>query len=182
MDPQSVSLYRAITGSGKSIDGKWIHAGVTDQELAKYGISCSNQSWAQYQTKPGSTGTDLRVPGLPVFLNFFEATYWFDNKKFTNPPAIIEAQAPIEYLFGDSKMIKLLRNHWDKAYGHIPTLDEIQKHVSEEQLIRGECFIQGMRDINLNDLLRPLERVYRPNQMQESKVYVPGGFNVIELS
>jgi len=177
MDPTTeVSLYRAITGRGKSVKGKWIHQGVTDLELAEQGIFCSNQSFAQHESSPGSTGYDLRVPGLPVFLNFDEAIYWLERKKYETVPAIVETLVPLEYLFGDSQMIGLVRNYWDKAIGHVPTRDEIEKHLSKENLIKGECFIQGTGNKSLTEILRSLEIVYRPNQMQDSAVYVAEGF------
>lgn len=116
-----VCVYRAITGRGNSLDKTYIHEGVSDEQLAQNGIFCSNRSFAQHDTSPGSTGYNLRVPGLPVFLNLDEAVFWIDKKQYETTPAIVEVRIPIEYLFGDNISVRLVKNHWDKVEGYEPT-------------------------------------------------------------
>jgi len=175
-----VSVYRAITGKGKSVEKAWIHEGVSDERLAQYGIFCSNVSFAQHETLPGSTGYDLRVPGLPIFLNFDEAVFWIDRKQYETAPAIIEARIPIDYLFGDNRSIRLVKNHWDKVEGHEPTCTEVESHLSGEEKFRGEHFLQGQNGKRLDEILRSNETIYRPNNVRDSRVYVADGFSVAE--
>jgi hypothetical protein len=135
-----LSVYRAITGSGKLSDDSYLHEGVSDEELARKGIFCSNNSFAQYHSPQGSTGYDLRVPGLPVFLNFDEAASWIDRKKYKNAPAIVEAQIPINNLFGNNKKIRLVRNYWDSAVGYEPSRAEVEEHLANKARLLGESF------------------------------------------
>ena len=173
-----VLVYRAITGKGKFVNKNWIHEGVSDKRLAQYGIFCSNSSFAQHYSSPGSTGYDLRVPGLHIFLNFDEAVFWIDRKQYETAPAIVEARLPIEYLFGNSRRIRLVRNYWNKVEGHEPTCDELEKHLTGEKALKGESFLQGINRTDLDGILRHLETIYRPNKMQDGRVYVAEGFSV----
>jgi len=175
-----VSVYRAITGRGKSVDKTYIHEGVTDEKLAQNGIFCSNRSFAQYDSSPGSIGYDLRVPGLPIFLNLDEAVAWIDKKQYETAPAIVEARIPIEYLFGDNRSVRLVKNHWDKVEGHEPTRAEVKKHLAGEKKLKGEHFLQGQNGKGLAEILRSHETIYRPNTMQNGRVYVADGFSVAE--
>ena len=179
MDPiVEVAVYRAITGRGKTVNQTWTHEGVTDNALAEKGIFCSNRSFAQYDSSPDSTGYDLRVPGLPIFLNFDEAVFWIDGKQYETAPAIVGARLPIDYFFGDGRKMRLVRNYWDKVEGYEPTCDELEKHLAGGEGIMGECFLQSLGSNSLVEILRPLETIYRPKKMQDGRVYLAEGFSV----
>ena len=175
-----VSVYRAITGRGKPVGKAYIHEGVSDKELVQNGIFCDNLSFAQHNTSPGSTGPYLRVPGLPIFLNFDDAVFWIDRKQYETAPAIVEARIPIDYLFGDNRSVRLVKNHWDKVEGHEPTHTEVESHLSGEEKFRGEYFLQGQNDKRLDEILRFNETIYRPNNVRDGRVYVADGFSVAE--
>ena len=175
-----VSLFRAITGRGKSVKGSYVHEGVSDRELLERGFFYSNMSFAQYESSPGATGKDLRVPGLPIFLNFDEAEHFIGGKKYETAPAIVEARLPIHYLFGDERTVRLVRNYWDRTFGYEPTREDIEKHLSGERLIRGEAFIQGRDYSSLVDVLRPYQKIYCPNKMENGCVIIEEGFRVAE--
>ncbi|PIN93974.1 hypothetical protein COU61_00650 [Candidatus Pacearchaeota archaeon CG10_big_fil_rev_8_21_14_0_10_35_13] len=175
-----IPVYRAITGSGKFANHRWTHEGVSDERLAKRGIFCDNRSFAQYSSPPSSTGPYLRVPGLPVFLNFDEAVFWVDGKEYETAPAIVEAQLTTEHLFGNNRRIRLVRNYWNKAEGYEPTNEEIQNHLTGKEIIRGECFLQGVNGNRLEEQLHHIKRIYRPNKTQDGRFDVKEGFKVTE--
>lgn len=154
-------LYRAITGKGRMVGNEYIHDGITDLELKTKGFFASNQSYAQYKSQPEATGADLRVPGLPVFLNFYEAESWIKGKKFKNPPAIVRVWVDLKLIAGPHKTVRLIRNYWNKRVGHEPTDEEIQNHISEKTKIHGEAYTMS-HNLELETLLRPFEIVIRP--------------------
>ena len=133
-----VKIYRAITGKGIFGDGKYIHSGVSDNDLDTNGIFCSNHSYAQYNSMPGSVGSDLRVPGLPIYFNFNEAVFWLKSKLFNLAPAIVESRFPLDVL-NDNFII--VRNYWEIVYGKILTPEDIMKHLTQEQIIAGDFLL-----------------------------------------
>ena len=175
-----VSVYRAITGRGKPVGKAYIHEGVSDKELVQNGIFCDNLSFAQHNTSSGSTGPYLRVSGLPIFLNFDDAVFWIDRKQYETAPAIVEARIPIDYLFGDNRSVRLVKNHWEEVIGYEPTHAEVVRFLAGEEKFEGEHFLQGQNGKGLDEILRSNETIYRPNNMQDGKVYVADGFSVAE--
>jgi hypothetical protein len=176
-----VSVYRAIVGKVKSMDKTYIHEGVNDERLAQNGIFCSNSSFAQHNTLPGSTGYDLRVPGLPIFLNFDEAVFWINEKQYEIAPAIVESEVPVNYLFDNNRKVKLVKNYWDKVFGYEPTRHEVENHLIGGQKLRGEHFLQGQNGSELTEILRSDEIIYRPNNMSDGRVFVADGFSIVKL-
>ncbi|MBS3170537.1 hypothetical protein J4223_02050 [Candidatus Woesearchaeota archaeon] len=167
-----VKIYRAITGKGIFGDGKYIHSGVSDNDLDTNGIFCSNHSYAQYNSMPGSVGPNLRVPGLPIYFNFNEAVFLLKSKLFNLAPAIVESRFPLDVL---NDNFRIVRNYWEIVYGKILTPEDIMKHLTQEQIIAGECFMQGS---SLVGILRDNEFFYRPNLIINNVVDINAGFRI----
>jgi len=175
-----VPVYRAITGRGKFVDKNWVFEGVSDQELGQRGILCNNFSFVQFDSSHSNNPIDRRVYGLPIFLNFDEAVHWIEGKKNETVPAIVESKIPISVLYGDSRKVRLVRNGLEERDDYEPTEEELMAHLKGDKLIRGESFLQGTNGTGLDEILRSHETIYRPNTMQDGKVYVADGFSVAE--
>ncbi len=175
---RDLSLYRAITG--RSIH--FVHQGVSDQSLVELGIFCQNFSYAQTSETPSAKPYDRRVNGLPVFLNFDEAEFWLKGKTYNGEPAIVEAKLSLEWLFGDTRRVRLIRNGCEPKYDYELTEEEVEKHISGIQRIDGEAFVQSVNGSDLTRLLRENERIYRPAQMIEMRLIPKRGYRQLILN
>lgn len=168
MDERLLSLYRAITGRGRKVNEIWTHEGVSDEELRENGMLCSNFSfdqcpprltadWDDYPRYGADTTYDVRVSGLPVFLNFAEAKFWLERKNYDLQPAIVEAQVPLTLIVGNSKRIILAQNS-----GQEYSYEKLEAHISGNKLIRGEHYIESVGQEDLGELLHPYQTFHRP--------------------
>lgn len=172
-----LSLYRAITGRPSVLNGHEVFAGVSDEELAARGIACNNFSYAQ----TGSLDTYRFVPGLPVFLNFSEAECWLKGRVYQRDPAIVEGKIPITLLFGNTKVLRLVRNGAVLNVDYEPSEAEIRKHISGNSNIKGEAFVQADKSSDVISILRQNELIYRPKSISDGKIVVDKGYTKYAL-
>ncbi len=177
-----VSVFRAINGRYES----GTFNGVSDDQLKERGIFCDNLSFEQSKEgflSGGFIEKGEHVVGLPIFTSRVQTEEYLKSKAYLQPPAIVQADIPLEFFIGEHPRLALVNNNWyDPELDRFVTTEELDRLSKGEHLPIGECVLRGVFGESLDlkntggipkDLveeIRKRERFFRPQQLKEGRL------------
>lgn len=189
---KTITIYRAIRGrldySENSPTGpRYFFTGVSDYALLEKGILCSNYSPEQYGPRAGEIGQTAKVPGLPVYLDRGNADGLLESGLYRKgKPALIVAELPLSLLFGENRSIRLVANSAGTSGREFELGKGLLLHylsTGEWPLPFREFYIASVGNNDLGRVVRPYEKLYRPNKLdEEGRIVAQEGFHEVKPS